>query len=221
MIEDSPKPSYPRKQARQQRSRLLMRSVRDAAIELIRRNGAESLTASGIAEHAGIAIGSFYQYYPNAEAVLTDIYEHILDELNAEILERLEKQGGGFDLSFEDSMLNGLEVTLSLHRKLLDVHPSFYASFINQFNITDARGPDGRSWDTWAVDWFAAILDKHRHRLRHEDTAFISQLVVDVVSGAVHRFATTRPQHLEDPRVKQELYDLICRYVLADDVARS
>lgn len=208
-------PSRPRKTAKQERSRLLMQSVREAAVELIRQHGARQVTATGIAERAGVSVGSFYQYYPNTEAVLTDIYENILDQLNAEIEARLEAEKGGFDKTLEEALAQGIEITFSLHRELLAVDPSFYITFLNEFNITDARGPSSNSsWDEWAAGWFQQLLETHRERLRHDDIGFVARFMVDVISGAVHRFAAERPEALDDAKVKAQMLDLICRYIL-------
>lgn len=194
---------------------MLMQSIREATVQLIRRDGADNITATGIAERAGVSVGSFYQYYPNTEAVLTDIYEHILDRLNQRIEAQLEMLKGGFYRSFEDNIKDGIAFTFSLHRELLAIDPTFYVTFLNRFNITDARGPDSdRSWDNWSVGWFAQLLETHRERLRHDDTGFVARFMVDVISGAVHRIAAERPQALDDPRVMQHMTDLICRYIL-------
>lgn len=208
-------PAQPRKQAKQQRSQMLMQSIREATIQLIRQNGADNVTATAIAERSGVSVGSFYQYYPNTEAVLTDIYEHILDSLHGQIEARVAMDQGGFDRSIEDSIHDGIAVTFSLHRELLAVDPTFYVTFLNRFNITDARGPDSEhSWDDWSVGWFAQLLETHRPRLRHDDTDFVARFMVDVISGAVHRIASERPESLADPQVMQHMCDLICRYIL-------
>lgn len=194
---------------------MLMQSIREAAIELIRLHGTNQVTTTAIADRAGVSVGSFYQYYPNTEAVLTDIYENILDQLSQEIANRVQAEQGGFDKSIEENIAHGIEITFSLHRELLAIDSSFYLSFLNEFNITDARGPnDKSSWDEWAVGWFGQLLEAHRHRLRHEDIAFSARFMVDVISGAVQRIASERPEALDDEQVKAHMADLVCRYVL-------
>lgn len=193
---------------------MLMQSVRDATILLIRENGADNLTATGIADRAGISVGSFYQYYPNTEAVLTDIYDHILDRLNGEIENRVETQQGGYHRSLEESIYDGVLLTLALHRELAAVAPGFYVTFIKRFNITDARGPDNaHSWDEWSTNWLARLLELHRDEIRHEDIGFAARFLVDMVSGGVHRLAAERPEALEDAQVARHLRDMILRYL--------
>lgn len=77
-------------------------------------------------------------------------------------------------------------------------------TFLNRFNLIDTRAPDGyRSWDDWSVQWFTQLLGAHRERLRQEDSDFVARLMVDVVSGVVHRIAAERPEALADPRVQE------------------
>ncbi len=193
---------------------MLMQSIRDATVLLIREIGPDKLTATGIAERAGVSVGSFYQYYPNTEAVLTDIYEHILDRLSGEIQNRVQTQQGGFNRSLEESIHDGVLLTLALHRELAAVAPSFYITFIKHFNITDARGPSSsQSWDEWSVGWLSKLLQLHSDELRHTDIQFVARFLTDMVSGGVHRIASERPEVLDDPKIAEHLSDLVLRYL--------
>lgn len=102
----------------------LMQAIREATVQLIRRHGVDAVSAAGIAERAGVSVGSFYQYYPNTEAVLTDIYEHVLVSLHQEMQARVATVKGGFDRSFDDSISDGIAFTFRLHRELLAVDPT-------------------------------------------------------------------------------------------------
>src|SRR6202044_1721667 len=42
----------------------------EAAIRILRRDGARRFTAARVAGAAGISVGSLYQYFPNKEAIL-------------------------------------------------------------------------------------------------------------------------------------------------------
>lgn len=189
-----------------------MQSVREATILLIRENGNESVTTADIAERAGISIGSLYHYYPNKQAILTDIYETILDRLNAELRQRLDNESR--ETSLETQIRDGLELTVSLHRQLLEIDANFYISFFPKFNITDHRGPDKNyNWDSWAELWLAELLEKNRSRLRRHDIPAMARFMVDMTSGTIHRIATTRPEALNDSQLVEQLADLICRYL--------
>ncbi len=63
-----------RKQPQQERSRLLVQSLVDAAGQVIAEQGLEAATAARIAEQAGVSVGSLYQYFDRKE----DVYEALL-----------------------------------------------------------------------------------------------------------------------------------------------
>jgi AcrR family transcriptional regulator len=59
-----------RKVPRQARSARLVADTLEAAVRILRRDGAQRFTAARVAEAAGISVGSLYQYFPNKEAIL-------------------------------------------------------------------------------------------------------------------------------------------------------
>jgi AcrR family transcriptional regulator len=59
-----------RKTPRQARSTRLVEDILEAAIRVLRRNGARRFTTVRVAEEAGVSVGSLYQYFPNKEALL-------------------------------------------------------------------------------------------------------------------------------------------------------
>jgi AcrR family transcriptional regulator len=59
-----------RKLPRQARSARLVADTLEAAVRILRRDGAQRFTAARVAEAAGISVGSLYQYFPNKEAIL-------------------------------------------------------------------------------------------------------------------------------------------------------
>jgi AcrR family transcriptional regulator len=57
---------------RQERSRALVKDLLEAADTLFVNEGFEAVTVTRIAERAGVAIGSLYQYFDNKEAILVE-----------------------------------------------------------------------------------------------------------------------------------------------------
>ena len=70
-----------RHQPLQKRAHVRMAAILEAAHAVLRRDGAEAATATGIAREAGVAVGSFYHYFPNKEAAFLALYEGKLSEL--------------------------------------------------------------------------------------------------------------------------------------------
>jgi AcrR family transcriptional regulator len=60
----------PRKRPTQARSTQLVADLLEAAIRVLRRDGAHRFTTIRVAAEAGVSVGSLYQYFPNKQAII-------------------------------------------------------------------------------------------------------------------------------------------------------
>jgi AcrR family transcriptional regulator len=100
--------SIRRRKPSQERAKLTVDAMLDAAVKLLKRGGASSITTNRIAETAGVSIGSVYQYFPNKNALFVALHErHIV--LVAEVIQW--RMTGCADSSLEhlvDSLVEGM-----------------------------------------------------------------------------------------------------------------
>lgn len=73
------RPPQPRKLPQQSRSKMLVMSIQQACFEVFKRSGAERVTMNVIAEHAGVTMGSVYQYFNGIDSVIGSIYEVVIE----------------------------------------------------------------------------------------------------------------------------------------------
>jgi AcrR family transcriptional regulator len=69
-----------KKQPRQSRSIATVAAIVEAATYIVSRGGLADFTSNKVAERAGVNIASFYQYFPNKEALLFHIVQRTWDQ---------------------------------------------------------------------------------------------------------------------------------------------
>lgn len=63
-----------------------MRSILDAAENLIVKGGLDALTTSAVAKRAGMPVGTLYQYFADREEIIATLVDHHLEAMNARII---------------------------------------------------------------------------------------------------------------------------------------
>jgi AcrR family transcriptional regulator len=72
-----------RKQPVQDRSAVTVEAILEATIRILERAGGGSFTTREVAEMAGVSVGSLYQYFPNKQALVSELLRRRLDHLVA------------------------------------------------------------------------------------------------------------------------------------------
>lgn len=76
---------------KQERSRMRVSALLDAAEELVEELGVEGFAMSEVARRAGAAHGSLYRYFESREALLAALHERQISQLEAAVIEASEK----------------------------------------------------------------------------------------------------------------------------------
>ncbi len=79
----------PRKKPRQARSRASYDAILGGCARVLERGGYELLTTNGVAEAAGVGIGTLYDFFPNRESIVVALAEERLARLAAHVKEVL------------------------------------------------------------------------------------------------------------------------------------
>lgn len=205
-----------RRRPQQARSRLLVASIREACRRILREGDAEQLTTKRIAEVAGVTIGSFYQYYPNKEAVLLDVLlENAPDEA-----ERIAGQTRHLRalraISLEHTLRELIDITCDRHLRLLDAHGEIYRrhhraiDFESLMRHSVRRYVEVHSMEEWVLE----LLDEHREKLAVTSIEAASFLVANTLIDMTARAVDDYPAWLSEPGFRQELLRMLLRYLV-------
>jgi AcrR family transcriptional regulator len=82
----------------------------DAAARLLTARGYAALTTNHVAEAAGVAIGSLYEYFPDKEALVAEVIRRMLREIRAELAEGV---GAALVRAGDDSLESALGAMLA------------------------------------------------------------------------------------------------------------
>ncbi|WP_052700994.1 TetR/AcrR family transcriptional regulator [Loktanella sp. S4079] len=75
----------PRKTAHQDRARLRVETILQSTKTLLNEHPSHQVNTRMIADHAGISIGSLYQYFPKKEAIFYELFRQWLEATLAEL----------------------------------------------------------------------------------------------------------------------------------------
>jgi AcrR family transcriptional regulator len=206
-------PTPPSRRApKQDRSRAIVAAIVAAGRDLLARDGPASLTTNRIAERAGVSIGSLYRYFADKEAVLAAIYEA---DTGREVAEIRAADGWAIDrVPLLDAVAMIVDFQLERHRRLLELGAEYYRGHHDAFSL----GPRVGSGELEAR--MLELLRRHARELRVRDLDTAAFMLARGTSAIVRRAVEERPEKLADPAFRQELLDLLGRYLTGDALFR-
>jgi AcrR family transcriptional regulator len=176
-----------RKRPRQQRSKKMVEAILEAAAHILE-GETHPFTTNHIAERAGVSIGSLYQYFPGAEAIMAALIEqHVVEErAAAEAIVATASERG--DHLMHDLLVAFVAAHADAPRLTARLH-ALAPSFDLQDHLDEAR-------DTQAASIAAAM------GLAIADV----QMSAMAVEGVVLATLATQPQRLKSPDFIRKLH---------------
>lgn len=107
-----------RKQPVQQRSAKRVEQMLEACAALIDELGYDGVTTTLIAERAGVAVGSLYQFFPDKRAVVQALTKRHLDHFTAQIERRL-------DWAHLEHWWHGVDTIIDIYVEMYRTIPGF------------------------------------------------------------------------------------------------
>lgn len=177
-------------------------------------HGYAATTARSIAERAGVATGSFYQYFTNKDEVLLELASQRAAWVGDETVGWLERAaaaalprdpGKRRELVFA-ALSKVVAVVVDLHRE----DPGLHAVLTERRHADPALEALTDSREAMLVDRVAELLRRWDHPGDPEATAFV---LLHAIEGSVHAHVLSRA-HVSDERFVAALVDALFRIAL-------
>lgn len=194
-----------RKAPRQERSRVTIESILDAAAHILGERGWEGFTTNNVAEIAGVSIGSLYQYFPNKQSLVEAVRRRHFDEVLTALRTATDSRMPYSTRieAFVDGVISAHNRYPAAHRVLLESAPHGADSKLehDEFGEWYEKG-------CYSLVQFAAGAQQIDAERLHVS----AQVLAGAVAGVVHNAA--RRDLLNSLRLRQELIGMveaICR----------
>ncbi|WP_031467031.1 TetR/AcrR family transcriptional regulator [Sciscionella sediminilitoris] len=190
----------PRKRPRQVRAELTRQRILTAAAHVFAEHGYAAGTTNRIAEQARISIGSLYQYYPNKDAILSELLLRHLDVAAAS--GPLPPEG-----SLEEIIRGQVRAVIENHRD----DPQLLRVLIEQAPRSPELLAKIDQYERSRVAYVRELLGSHPE-VRVEDTETAARLMVSTVELVVHKLVAA-PDPIDVGRFEEELVAMLTRYL--------
>lgn len=194
---------------------MLVKAIEEACLRILENEGPDQLTTQRIADVAGINIASLYQYFPNKEAVLAEVFDEKIRRYTEHARQRILEIDKLSRTSFEDTLRAIIDMEIDQRLLLHQMDPEFYRAYQHSFDMHRrvqelTVSMDNPSWE----QWFPEFLGHHRHRVRTDDVEILSSVATRALLGTLISIMAEEPQRLEEPAIREELYQLLYRYLV-------
>lgn len=191
-----------RKQPKQERATETRQRILDAAAQVFAEHGYVAGTTNRIAERAGLSIGSFYQYFPNKDAVLRALMDEHVDAGTRLLSERL---AAGLPPRLDDTLRLFVRATIDNHRE----NPRLHRVLFEEAPRAPAFLARVRELEQFTVNLANQLLQQHPDSRAGRLTAHV---VVATIDSLVHRLVTSaEPADFQE--VEDEIVALLMGYL--------
>jgi AcrR family transcriptional regulator len=193
----------------QQRSAQRVEKMLEACAQLIDEVGYDGLTTTLIAERAGVAVGSLYQFFPDKRAVVQELTLRNLDRFMRTVSEYFDRTQL---TTWWDAVDAVIDVYLTMHREL----PAFRRLHFG--DVVDVRLLDeSKDNNTVIADKLVELL-ADSFSLSAEELRTPLSVAVEAADAVLH--LAFRKDPTGDPRLVQETREMVRGY-LADRLAAA
>jgi AcrR family transcriptional regulator len=208
-LAQNPRPDWgARRTPTQSRARETVDVILQAAGEVFSKRGYAAGTTNRIAERAGVSVGTFYQYFPNKDAVLVALVERHV-EAGMRSVEALLAEAAAAPEDLRALLRSFVTAMVTLHGHEPDLHRVLFeeAPHPPQLHECVLQTEEGL-----AHAWLSILQRVPGVSVRDPDTA--AHLVVQLTEALTHRFVLHGLHELSTAAFIDEVVILLERYLM-------
>lgn len=195
----------PRKAPVQRRSRATVDAILMATAHILQTEGFDRANTNRVAKLAGVSIGSVYQYFPNRDAIVATLrrrhQEWFRECLHAEYARIVA-------LPLRDALRRFVDLLIDLHL----INPKLQNTLNTREADSESHHGDPEA-ERRLRELAVQYLEAHREEIRPKDLDLSVFLCNEVLETLVHGVARRCPERLQDPAFRDELTELLVRYL--------
>lgn len=169
-----------------------MDAILQAASQVLVRAGYDRATTGLVAEAAGVSVGSIYQYFPNKDAIFSQLLARELEESYAAIVAALAATQ---EKGFEGQLRACIRALFAYKGKNPRLHHVLKTELGRVDGVRQLRRLNERS-----LTLTTELLGAHQKELGLRDPAAAAFLLVSAIDGIVAAALLSTPAALTDPR---------------------
>jgi AcrR family transcriptional regulator len=201
------KPLRPRKSPVQQRSKLTVEQILEAAARVFAKRGYAGATTNHIAERAGVSIGSLYQYFPNKDTILVALHARHMESAS-EVLRKMMKEALGEKAAPEDLLRRFVRQIVEMHASEPALHHVLLYEGPRTPELSEKLHAIEDSM-AYAVEQMLA----ERGGISRLHAKHAAYLVVHVVENMAHEYVIHPPPEMPIEVFVEELVTMLSGYI--------
>jgi AcrR family transcriptional regulator len=200
-----------RRQPQQSRAQATVEAVLEATAQVLFSDGWEALSTNRIAKHAGVSVGSLYQYFPNKQAIVRELMSRYSEQQYQELARGLAKMRAG--ASFEEAIEEVLGAILAVKLN----SPALMRACFEQLPPAEQVILLG-DWSRLVVPLVEVALAAEGLVKPPRDLRLVSFMIIHAIDGILHSSALLDPSISTHRDFHQECLRMILGF-LRDDRA--
>jgi AcrR family transcriptional regulator len=207
------KSANPRKLPEQDRSRATVEAIVDAAAHILVKHGYDAFTTNRVAERAGVSIGSLYQYFPNKDALISELMRRHLMVIERSV-EQMAALAQAQTVPLAELVRAAVEGNIASHL----VEPALHrvlSEEVPRLGQLDWQ----RAFQERVSKRVYSALEARRQELAVADLDLAVYVVTRTVEALVHNAVSERPQDLKSGALAEEVTRLLAGYLTGKLVA--